>query len=184
MPRSSVGAGPNSCSISSASASPRSPSSPRASSRRTISAVARTPTSPWMSASSSRSQASSSPASNVPASDLGSQRAATLRERVAEPPEEPRALGLVGRGRLVTEELCPGARHGCNATREPSRGSAQWRRRGRARAAAVARHDLRDPVASHRDAVEHVGGLHRALLVGDHDELRPVGVSAQELDES
>ena len=51
--------------ISSASASPRSPSSPRASSRRTSSAVAGTPTSAWISASSSRSHARSSPGSNA-----------------------------------------------------------------------------------------------------------------------
>ena len=49
--------------------------------------------------------ASSSAASNVAGHDLGRQRAATLRERVAEPAEEAGALGLVGRGRLVAEEL-------------------------------------------------------------------------------
>ena len=43
-----------------------------------------------------------------------------------------------------------------------------------------ARDDLRDAVGPHRDAVEDVGGLHRALLVRDDDELRPVGVGAQE----
>jgi len=38
-------------------------------------------------------------------SDLGRQGAAALRERVAQPAEEAAPLGLVGRGRLVTEEL-------------------------------------------------------------------------------
>ena len=44
--------------------------------------------------------------------DLGRQRAAALRERVAQAAEEAAPLRLVGRGRLVTEELCPGSRHG------------------------------------------------------------------------
>src|SRR4029077_16001751 len=35
-----------------------------------------------------------------------------------------------------------------------------------------------------RDAVEDVGGLHRALLVGDHDELRPIRVLPQERGEA
>src|SRR4030095_1517425 len=44
--------------------------------------------------------------------------------------------------------------------------------------------DLRDAVAAHRHAVEHVCGLHRLLLVCDDDELRRLGVAAQELDEA
>ena len=47
-----------------------------------------------------------------------------------------------------------------------------------------ARDHLRDAVAAHRDAVQPVGGLHRALLVGDHDELRAVGVAAQQRQEA
>ena len=46
------------------------------------------------------------------------------------------------------------------------------------------RDDLRDAVAAHRDAVQHVGGLHRALLVRDHDELGLVRVAPQKLDET
>ena len=46
------------------------------------------------------------------------------------------------------------------------------------------RDDLRDTVAAHCHAVEDIGGLHRLLLVGDDDELGPVGVAAQELDEA
>src|SRR3954471_1389090 len=46
------------------------------------------------------------------------------------------------------------------------------------------RDDLRDAVVAHRHAVEHIGRLHRALLVRDHDELRTVGVRAQELREA
>ena len=47
-----------------------------------------------------------------------------------------------------------------------------------------ARDDLRDAVGAHRDAVEHVGRLHRPLLVRDHDELRAVGVAPKQLDEA
>src|SRR4029079_5549043 len=47
----------------------------------------------------------------------------------------------------------------------------------------AARDDLRDAVAAHRDAVEDVRRLHGALLVRDHDELGPVGVAAEQLDE-
>ncbi len=50
--------------------------------------------------------------------DLGGQRPAALRERVAQPAEEAGALRLVLRGRLVTEQLCPGSRHRRNATGE------------------------------------------------------------------
>src|SRR5581483_533992 len=56
--------------------------------------------------------------------------------------------------------------------------------RGDGLALEAARDDLRDAVAAHRDAVEDVGRLHRPLLVRDHDELRAVGVAAQELDEA
>ena len=44
--------------------------------------------------------------------------------------------------------------------------------------------DLRDAVGAHRHAVEDIRGLHRPLLVGDDDELRAIGVAAQELDEA
>ena len=46
------------------------------------------------------------------------------------------------------------------------------------------RDHLRDAVAGHRDAVQRVGGLHRALLVGDDDELRAVRERAQEREEA
>ena len=44
--------------------------------------------------------------------------------------------------------------------------------------------DLRDAVGAHRHAVEDIRGLHRPLLVRDDDELRAIGVAAQELDEA
>ena len=47
-----------------------------------------------------------------------------------------------------------------------------------------ARDDLGDAVAGHRDAVQAVGRLHRALLVRDDDELRAVGEAAQEREEA
>ena len=40
------------------------------------------------------------------------------------------------------------------------------------------------PSGAHRHAVEDIRGLHRPLLVGDDDELRAVGVAAEELDEA
>ena len=46
------------------------------------------------------------------------------------------------------------------------------------------RDDLRDAVRAHRHAVEDIRGLHRPLLVRDDDELRAIGVAAQELDEA
>ena len=46
------------------------------------------------------------------------------------------------------------------------------------------RHDLRHPVRAHRDAVEDVGRLHRPLLMRDDDELRAVGVAAEQLHEA
>ncbi len=42
------------------------------------------------------------------------------------------------------------------------------------------RGDLGDALRAHRDAVEDVGRLHRALLVGDDDELRLTCVGAQQ----
>src|SRR5439155_3447425 len=44
--------------------------------------------------------------------------------------------------------------------------------------------DLRDPIGAHRHAVEDIRRLHRPLLVRDDDELRAVGVTAQQLDEA
>ena len=51
-------------------------------------------------------------------------------------------------------------------------------------AAELARDHLRHAVAAHADAVEAVGRVHRALLVGDDDELGAVGVAAHELEEA
>src|SRR5262249_13383285 len=62
-------------------------------------------------------------------------------------------------------------------------GSLRRRNRLRFVAREPARDDLRHAVAAHRDAVEDVGRLHRPLLMRDHDELRAVGVAAQQLDE-
>src|SRR6266513_4433477 len=44
--------------------------------------------------------------------------------------------------------------------------------------------DLRDAVVAHRDAVERVGGVHSALLVRDDDELRALGIAAQQRQEA
>ena len=48
----------------------------------------------------------------------------------------------------------------------------------------AARNDLRDAFLPHRHAVQRVGRLHRALLVRDDDELRAVGIGAEEGDEA
>src|SRR5436305_1854064 len=42
------------------------------------------------------------------------------------------------------------------------------------------RDHLRDAVVAHRDPVERVGGVHRALLVRDDDELRALRIAAQQ----
>src|SRR2546430_4842521 len=57
------------------------------------------------------------------------------------------------------------------------------RGRGRGLARQPLRDDLRNAVAAHRHAVERVSRLHRLLLVRDDDELRGLGVAAQQLDE-
>ena len=44
--------------------------------------------------------------------------------------------------------------------------------------------DLGDAVAAHADPVEDVGGVHRAFLVGDDDELGAVGEAADQLQEA
>src|SRR5215207_1932436 len=66
--------------------------------------------------------------------------------------------------------------------RLPAGSGGRFVRRSRRRQAA--RDHLRDAVAGHRDAVEAVGGLHRALLVRDDDELRAVGEAAQQRQEA
>src|SRR5580765_6839119 len=55
---------------------------------------------------------------------------------------------------------------------------------GHVLAGKTTRDDLRDALLSHRDAVEHVRGFHRPLLVRHDDELRTVGVASQQLDEA
>ncbi len=107
-PTSSVPGSPMSASISSASA-PSSPSlrSSRASSRRTSSAVVGTPTSAKISASSSRSQASSSPGSKAAAASCPDQRAAALAERVAQAREESGPLFLAPPGRPPRRAALP-----------------------------------------------------------------------------
>ena len=101
----------------------RSSRPPRSSSRRTSSAVAGTPTSAPISASSSRSHAFSSFGSN-PANCCG-QRPPGAGQRVAQPSEETRLL--VGRlvGRPLAEQLPPRAhpRQATEAATASSRGS-------------------------------------------------------------
>src|SRR4051794_14807444 len=158
---------PGSPSIDASSSSSRS-RPPRSSSRRTSSAVAGTPTSAPISASSSRSHASSAFGSN-PANWWVSAR----RERDSESRSRPK------------KPACSSA----DSSLEPSPSSSPqergiprsgYRRRDRILAGQPPRDDLRDAVAAHRHAVQRVGGLHRALLVGDDDELRAVGELAQE----
>jgi hypothetical protein len=71
------------------------------------------------------------------------------------------------------------------AAQRPFRRALLTRKRPRLRLrAGAARDDLRDAVGAHRHAVEDVRGLHRPLLVRDDDELRAVGVAAEQLDEA
>src|SRR5258706_16351452 len=45
----------------------------------------------------------------------------------------------------------------------------------------AARHDLRHAVVTHGDPVQDIRRFHRALLMGDDDELRAICVAPQEL---
>ena len=158
------GRSPKSAATSSASAALRSPSSPRASSRRTSSAVAGTPTSPMISASSR--SVGGVPRVERGGRDFADERAPQLRERVAEHKTSRTCLRLrsgTGLAELVTQ-LRAIARERSYAA-ETASASSRGRRRD----------DLRDAVAAHRDAVQHVGSFHRSLLMGDDDELRAVG---------
>ena len=114
--------------------------------------------------------------------ELGDERPPALAERLAEPGEEARSL--LRSSRAPSSASPSSSAHvrdmAANAIHAVARSG---RGRGALLARQAARDDLRDPVAAHRHAVEHVGGLHRPLLVGDHDELGPVGVAPQELDE-
>ena len=83
-------------------------------------------------------------------------------------------LGRLRRGFAGEKELVPAARHA---------------RGGYAASMLLlllqlARDHPRDAVAAHAHPVEAVGGVHRALLVGDHDELGAVAVAADELEEA
>src|SRR3989440_4951058 len=90
-----------------------------------------------------------------------------------------------GRGAQATAAASSrGKRCACGQTREENLGHSRAGVRGSKIARQLTTYDLRNPVAAHRDAVEHVGCLHRALLVRDHDELRAIGVAAQQLDEA
>ena len=124
--------------------------------------------------------------SNVPAGTSGP----TIRGRAPRPrarrprgpgPGCPRARGRRRRGRRASRPRVAGRGGGGGGSRRPS---------GRALlplitiARQAAGDDLGDAVARHRDAVQAVGRLHRALLVRDDDELRAVGEAAQEGEEA
>src|SRR5437773_5593352 len=165
---SSVPGSPSRLAISSASAAVRSVRSWRASSRCTSSAVARTPTSARISASSSRSQAASSPGSK--AADASS---AVNARRLFESESRKREK----------RPLRSASGSGC-AFSSPS-SSAQLRgNRDGLLAGQAPGNDLRDPVGAHGHPVQDIRGLHRPLLVRDDDELRAIGVAAQQLDEA
>ena len=102
---------------------------------------------------------------------------ALRRRRRAEPTHARARADHAGRATTPVEPTTAAPScHGARAARRPTR---PRRARHAARSSSArrepARDDLRDAVAGHRDAVEAVGGLHRALLVGDDDELRAVG---------
>src|SRR5205814_10701753 len=146
----------------------RSVRSCRASSRCTSSAVAGTPTSARISASSSRSHAASSPGSN--AADASSAvRAVLLFESESRSRENSPA-------RAASGSAC--------AFSSPSSWAQLRGNRGGLLAWQAPGNDLRDPVGAHGHAVQDIRGLHRPLLVRDDDELRAIGVAAQQLDEA
>src|SRR5262249_50588270 len=163
-----VGGSPNSAPISSDNAALRSPNSPRASNRLTSSAVARTPTSARMSASSNRSHASSSPGSNAAdASSCVSARRdfdSESRRRANIPPRCSSGSGPASSSPRSCAQLRGNG--GLLLAREPPRD------------------DLRHAVGAHGDAVQDVRRFHRSFLVRDHDELRSVGVTPEQLDEA
>src|SRR5438067_3252771 len=179
-PTFSVPGSPKSAATSSARASPRSPSSPRASSRWTSSAVARTPTSAWISASSSRSHAWSSPGSNAAAwiCSVSARRdfESESRSRENMPACRSSGSGSPSASPSSCAQLLATAAHDSGELRRADRFGFFARQPPRV--------VLRDAVAAHRDPVQDVGGLHRALLLRDHDELRTVRVPAQQRDEA
>src|SRR5438874_7149779 len=177
--RASLGGSPRRAAASSTSASLRSPISPRASRRRTSSAVEGTPTSAAINASSSRSQAASSAGSNFPAAICSVSARRLLpsesRRREKKPAwsasvsSAPSASPSSSAQDLATAANASRALAGCGERCFPRH---------------APRDDLRDAVGAHRDAVEAVCRLHRPLLVRDHDELGPIGVAPQQLDEA
>src|SRR5579859_4840554 len=161
----STGGSPKSAATSSA----RPPMSPRCSSRRTSSAVAGTPTSACSSASSSRSQDRSSPGSKAAAASCSVSARRDFdsesRRRENTPARSASGSGAASASPSSSPQLRSADGFGFVARQ-------------------AARDDLRDAVAAHRDAVEHVGGFHRALLVCDDHELRAVRVLPQQRDEA
>src|SRR5947208_8202312 len=165
---SSVPGSPSRLAISSASAAVRSVRFWRASRRRTSSAVAGTPTSARISASSSRSQAASSPGSNV-ADASSAVSARRLFDSESRRREKRPVRSASGSGCAFSSPSS------CAQLRGNRGGLLAWQ---------APRNDLRDPVGAHRHPIEDIRGLHRPLLVRDDDELRAIRVAAQQLDEA
>src|SRR3954453_8775084 len=167
-----------------------SPASPSSSSRRTTAAVVRARTSAKISASSRRSQVSSSIRS-VKLAESSAVSACRLRERpsrnlrktpVRSSPASPAGTERSPRSNASCQVLATAAR--------VSGALGGFRRRRLARQSLelvtrqLARDDLGDPVAAHADAIEDVRRVHRPLLVRDHDELRALGEPAHEPQET
>src|SRR3954452_10629526 len=101
-------------------------------------------------------------AAGVPSSDVGSAPSAAGAATVASSPESPRR-----RARLPISKTTVRPLGRCCVTRRKA-----------------ARHDLRYAVIGHGYAVQRIRRVHRALLVRDDDELRAVGVAAQQREEA
>src|SRR3954467_6838491 len=101
-------------------------------------------------------------AAGVPSSDVGSAPSAAGAATVASSPESPRR-----RARLPISKTTVRPLGRCCVTRRKA-----------------ARNDLRHTVIGHGYAVQRIRRVHRALLVRDDDELRALGVAAQEGEEA
>src|SRR3954453_6083217 len=188
------------------------PDSTSCSNRSTTAAVVGAPTSARINASSSNSQVSSSILSNRLA-EISSVSACRLLERLSRsrlktprrcsgasssavataeglrPPRSTISCQLVAMARKGTETQLS-VEEGAGSPLQPL--SHRRKPRRLVLVFGVLAHFTRQPprdhlgdaVPTHRDPVEDIGGVHRPFLVGDDDELGPIGEAADQLQEA